>query len=325
MAHRLVESSTDPLVFYAHHGPVSDPGESVDLLAGLPSDIPGLCRVVQGLLLHKRSAADRGVWVSPEREDRETNSRLIPRMLARIHDLDGRPLTQPRPPQKRLVCVCRDFALLLTAFLRHQGVPARARAGFADYFHGPGTTPGFWLDHWVCEHWNEDRERWVLVDAEVDEVVRHAAQVTVDPGDVPRDRFLVAGEAWRRCRAALADPQHFGLALDDERGLWYIQSQLVRDLAALNKVELLCWDCWGLGDCRPQDVVSDEELATLDQAAALSLAGNKAFFELRFAYENDLGLRVPPVVRSYVRGGPIQVDLAAESETLAAHFRERGH
>lgn len=325
MAHYLVESTTDPLVYYAHHGPVSDPGEHADLLAGLPSDIPGLCRVVQGLLLHKVSAADRGMQVSPERRDRETNLRLLPLMLARIRELDRRPLTEARPPERRLVAVCRGFALLLTAFLRQLGVPARARAGFADYFRGPKATAGFWVDHWVGEYWDAVAERWVLVDAEVDEFVREVSHVTVDPSDVPRDRFLVAGEAWHRCRAALADPEHFGLAPDDEHGLWYIQSQLVRDFAALNRVELLCWDCWGLGDYGPRDVVSPEDLGVLDEAAALSLAGNKAFFEMRFAYENDLRLRVPPVVRSYVPGGPIQVDLAAQSAALAAYFRERGH
>jgi hypothetical protein len=321
----LVESTSDPLAYYTLQGPISDPGEYAVLLAGLPTDLPGLCRVVQGLLVHKKSAADRGVVVSPERQRRETNLRLLSRMLAHIHEFDDRPLTEPRPPDRRLVVVCRDFALLLAAFLRHQGVPARARAGFADYFHGPAATPGFWVDHWVTEYWSADETRWVLVDAEVDDVVREVTHVTVDTGDVPRDSFLVAGEAWRRCRAELADAQCFGLAADDEHGLWYVQSQLVRDLAALNKMELLCWDCWGLGDYGPHDAVSVEELVALDQAAALSLAGNEAFFELRFTYENDLRLRVPPVVRSYIESGPILVNLAAESQGLAEYFRERGH
>jgi hypothetical protein len=321
----LVESTSNPLTYYAHQGPVSDPGEYAHLLAGLPTDIPGLCQVVQGLLMHKSSAADRGVQVRPERQRRESNLRLLPRMLARIHELDDRPLTVARPPEQRLVVVCRDFALFLAAFLRHQGVPARARAGFADYFHGRAAAPDFWVDHWVTEYWSAGEARWVLVDAEVDGLVRDVAHVTVDTCDVPRDSFLVAGESWRRCRAGLVDPHHCGLAPDDEHGLWYVQSQLVRDFAALNKIELLCWDCWGLGDYGPHDAVSAEELVTLDQVAALSQAGNEAFFELRFTYENDLRLRVPPIVHSYIESGPILVNLAAESPDLAAYFRERGH
>ena len=61
------------------------------------------------------------------------------------------------------------------------------------------------------------------------------------------------------CRAGEADGNRFGLdpAPESEmHGLWYIQSQLVRDLAAMNKMELLCWDCWALWDVGPMDTVS---------------------------------------------------------------------
>lgn len=103
------------------------------------------------------------------------------------------------------------------------------------------------------------------------------------------------------------------------RGLWYIQSQLVRDLGALNKTELLCWDCWGLGDRGPDDEVSAEEMALLDRVAALTTCeGNEAFFEMRALYEEDARLRVPPVVNSYTRMGPRKVDLTSENECCFA-------
>ena len=321
----MAESARDPLIYYARQGPLSDPGEHTGLLSGLPNDIAGLCRVVQGLLLHRSSAPGRGLQLSAERQERECNLRLVSRMLERIRELDDRPLGAARPLEKRLAVVCRDLALLWVAFLRHQGAPARARAGFANYFHGPQASPGFWVDHWVGEYWKAEEARWVLVDAELDDWEREFCQVDVDPLDVPRDRFLVAGRAWQLCRAGLVDPHRFGLAPDGEHGLWYVQSQLVRDFAALNKMELLCWDCWGLGDYGPQDAVSIEELVALDQIAAMSLAGNEAFFEVRFTYENDLRLRVPPVVRSYCQESPVLVDLAGQSPDLAAYFRERGH
>ena len=66
-----------------------------------------------------------------------------------------------------------------------------------------------------------------------------------DLTDVPRDQFLVGGEAWRRFRAGEADPAKFGLSQLPEAGDWWIAANLMRDGAALLNIELLPWDCWG--------------------------------------------------------------------------------
>jgi hypothetical protein len=58
----------------------------------------------------------------------------------------------------------------------------------------------------------------------------------MDPLDVPRDRFLVAGEAWQACRNNEADPETFlvdpGLDIPQTRGWPYLSHNLVHDLAA---------------------------------------------------------------------------------------------
>ena len=66
-----------------------------------------------------------------------------------------------------------------------------------------------------------------------------------DPADQPEGEFLTGAEAWLRCRAGDADPNDFGIF--DEHGLWFVFSDLMLDLAAINKVELLPWDSWGAG------------------------------------------------------------------------------
>jgi hypothetical protein len=115
------------------------------------------------------------------------------------------------------------------------------------YIPCPGHTaskPGFYVDHWLGEYWKADEQRWVLFDSELGQDEREYCQVTIDTYDVPRDQFLVAGKAWQLCRAGQADPHCFGF--EDELGEWFIQDSLVQDLAALNKMELLCWDGWGM-------------------------------------------------------------------------------
>ena len=42
----------NPLEYYARQSPITEPREHVELLQGLPLEIPALCRVVQGILLH---------------------------------------------------------------------------------------------------------------------------------------------------------------------------------------------------------------------------------------------------------------------------------
>jgi hypothetical protein len=106
---------------------------------------------------------------------------------------------------------------------------------------------------------------------------------------------LTAGQAWQRCRESLADPAAFGIA--DMWGLSFIRGNLLRDLAALNKVELLPWDTWG-------DVIDSDELITdaerllCDQVAALATAtANDRFAELRQFYHDQDALRPPPPFR----------------------------
>ncbi|RLC90976.1 MAG: transglutaminase domain-containing protein, partial [Chloroflexi bacterium] len=221
-----------------------------------------------------------------EERKQEVSIRQVAQMLAHIREMDDRPLTVARPLEKRLVGNCRDFAAMLCAMLRHQGVPARARCGFGAYFE-----PGHYEDHWVCEYWNADEEGWALVDAQLDALQRETLKIPFDPYDVPRDQFLVAGKAWQLCRAGQADPDRFGIF--DMHGMWFVRGNVVRDLLALNKIELLPWDDWGLIVKQEEDI-SAEDMALLDHVAALTLADNESFSEVRAIYENDARLRMPP-------------------------------
>jgi hypothetical protein len=206
-------------------------------------------------------------------------------LVAAIGRIDASPLTTARPPARRAIGVCSHFSVLTTALLRLHGVPARARCGFGDYFDG---SP---VDHWVVEYW--DGAAWKLGDSQLDAVQLGALQPGFDPLDVPRDRFLVAGEAWRRCRAGEADPTAFGIMAF--RGLWFVAGNVVRDLAALNKAEMLPWDVWGLAP--PNDrSFDDAALATLDEAAGLGRAPDAHFAEVQRLYRSSDHFRVPEQV-----------------------------
>ena len=86
---------------------------------------------------------------------------------------------------------------------------------------------------------------------------------------MPRDRFLVAGDAWRLCRDGDADPASFGLSSLNEAGYWWIAGNLLRDVAALNNMEMLPWDVWGAMPA-PDEAISDEQYALFDRLAGLT-------------------------------------------------------
>jgi Transglutaminase-like superfamily len=278
------------LDFYRRPTTMTSGGKHAKMFHALPEDVAALARVVQGLVVYDVVAASFYGFTVPSERAGEIHARSVAKMLETIALLDDEPLSNPRPVEKRLVGRCHHFALLLVAMLRSKRIPARARSGFGAYFNPP-----FFEDHWLCEYWNRAEARWVRVDSQIDEVWRSQLGIRLDVLDVPRDQFWTAGDAWQECRAGRADPAKFGIQFGDLRGLWFIAGSLVRDVAALNKVEMLPWDVWGIQP-RPGDALADDQLPFFDRLAALSREPDRSFEEVRRLHDTDDRLRVPAVV-----------------------------
>lgn len=285
--------------FYRSHSTFSDPGAMASWLDGTAGEPPSLRLASSGLVFHYRAHGDiAGHGFAPERMA-EINLRYADSMFARLHELNPDPPDAPRPVTDRLVGCCRDCTLLFVALARHHGIPARSRVGFARYL-----APGWAMDHVIAEVW--DGERWRLVEPEMP--AGHVDPTTgtvLDLLDVPRDRFLVAADAWRACRSGAADPARFVVAPELEmpilRGWPYLLHNLVLDLAALNKHEMILWDGWGV-------MASDVDEATavrMDGVAAVLADPDAGLDEIRAVYAAE-DLRVPPVVTSLAEpGGPL--------------------
>jgi Transglutaminase-like superfamily len=281
------------LAFYTQPASMTSAGEYAPLLGSLPHDIPALASVLQGLVIHEHMARGYGITLS-EADRASVHVRPAEQLLAQIVERDSRPLDVAREPADRLPGNCRHFTVLMTAMLRAQGTPARARCGFGGYF---GTD--MFEDHWVCEYWHAGQQRWILADAQIDDTQRGWFRIDFDTADVPRDRFLVAGQAWNRYRSGAADPDKFGLSIIKESGDWWIAANLMRDAAALRNIEVLPWDCWGAMPA-PDHPISSDLAALFDRLAAVTQTPDAAADELRTLYEDDR-LRVPPTVRNAVR------------------------
>lgn len=279
----------DTLDYYAQPGPMTGIGAHTKALADLPADVAALAKTVQGIAIHQYMAHAYGFEV-PEARKAEAHIRHADQLLDRILALDDRPLAVARSPEKRVVGVCHHFALLMTAMLRAKGIPARYRCGFGAYFNAPK-----YEDHVLCEHWSAGQRRWIQVDAQLDAVWQNGLKFKFDPLDVSRDQFLQAPDAWKLCRSGKADPGKFGIFVGELRGLWFIAASLVRDVAALAKIEMLPWDCWGIMP-HPGQELDAGQLAFFDRIAALAADADASRGELLALCEKDERVRVPKTV-----------------------------
>ena len=281
------------LTYFAQYGKMTDPGSYAHLYTDLPSDVPSLVKIVQGLIVHVFWGESYGLHLSEERKA-EVQLRSMERRLRRMLELDPSSLTTPRPNEKKVVGNCRDFSLTLASMLQSKGIPARPRCGFATYFD-----PKLYIDHWVCEYWNEAEQRWMFVDAQLDDVQQNILKTTFNTLDVPRDQFLVGSAAWKMCRGGQANPDHFGIF--DMHGMDFVKGDFLRDVAALNKMELLPWDCWGM-ILTEYETLPPDDLSMLDQLADLTAKDVPEFDTVRKIYESDPRLGVGDSIQSYVNG-----------------------
>ncbi|GAB3429529.1 transglutaminase-like domain-containing protein [Flindersiella endophytica] len=270
---------------YSQQSVYSDPGKYATLLDPLPTDIRALTAVVRNVLVHYRAAG----FEFEGKRLAEIDSRWVEQILDTDQSRHGMPLSEPRGQYERVATCCRDFTLLTVAALRHQGVPARSRVGFAEYF-----TRDFGNDHVIVEYWNGDR--WVFTDAELEA----GEQLPFDPADIPylvgakpesTPHFRTAAQAWTAFRAGELDADRYGVAPDlPYRGDWFVRNYVVMELAHRQRDELLLWDNWG---AMGNDLSGD--LGLIDEIAALLLAADDgdeaAERELAERYASDSALR----------------------------------
>jgi hypothetical protein len=271
----MMAVALNPQEYYAAQGQISHPGSYASHLDSLPGSLPELVEAIQGLILHVYWAERYGITLNRIRKE-ETNLRLIKDRLAKLLEMSAEPLAQTRQLTQKTVGTCRDFALMLTAILRHQNVPARARAGFGTYF-----TKGRYEDHWICEYWRADEVRWVTVDPQLDALQIETLSIDFNPLDLPPGAFITGAKAWQLCRSKAADPNLFGIF--NLKGLDFVKGNLIRDFLALNKIEILPWDNFMLIEKKFLKMNPGEK-ALMDRLATISSGDDRDFLLARAAF-----------------------------------------
>ena len=271
MEHQVLE-------YYKQHTQFTNPGEYASYYAALPDELTPLYKAINGLLIHIWKIRKNRPHLLKGRED-EVFIRQIHSLIERGLALDSQPLAVARSIDRRMIIDCRHFALLLCSILRHRGIPARTRCGFATYLEDT-----FYMDHWICEYWSEEAQRWIMEDPDLK---KH---------DVPSEEFITGARAWQICQHDESRAHLFGFA-DDFRGVGVARINLVQDFAALNGFESVSGDSWGLAHKEDSELTTDD-IGLLNRAAKLSEA-DIHFDERRTFYEASDSLRTPPVIHNF--------------------------
>jgi len=189
-----IRNEAELLDFYRQYSEFTDPGEYAYLYKNLPDSLEALCRIIQSQYTNPFVLAMTGGQIPKERENEMMKYPTVKLALEGLLSYDPSGLVQDRKPEDRLFLICRDNSILLASILKSRGVPVRVRYGYAPYL-----IPGFHASHVICEVWNADDHRWVLVDPSTNMI------------DFSRDQFDFSNDVWEEMQEKKIDPNKYGI------------------------------------------------------------------------------------------------------------------
>lgn len=263
------EAQAMTLNYYRQYGADTDPGIYAGLFTPLPTTLVELCRMIKAQLIHP--IADLPQYrhqIPAERHNDDEHYPTVKTLLEGLMSYNPAGLILERPPEQRLIVSCRYHAILLAAILKYQGIPVRVRYGFAHYL-----APGRHIYHVICEVWNSQEQRWMLVDPDRQKV------------DFPRRQFAFAGDVWLQYQHAAIDPSRYGVA--DWWGAHPILAVLCQDFMAVQgKEHPLYWEHPPIAEEVQMDVraIPEERMAILNQIAIFLQQPDDHLHELQTLY-----------------------------------------
>lgn len=217
-------SHKNVLDFYRQYSSNTVPGKFKYHYNNLPRDLNELCLLIKQQLIHPTRINNYPELVGMKCEDEKIYS--VKEMLEELVKRNSKGLIPERAPKERLRLSCRFHSLLLASILKTQGIPVRVRVGFASYLSPPGLNKS--CDHWICEVWNIQENRWIFVDPDLCKV------------DFERNEFELAGDVWLKIKNTNENPDRYGVV--QWWGKEYIKANVLHDFSCVLSNELIYWE-----------------------------------------------------------------------------------
>jgi formylglycine-generating enzyme len=211
-----VQNDSTLLDFYRQYSSFTDPGEYKYLYENLPDSLSELCSLIRSQFINYGWELDMyRDQIPKERWNESLKYPTVKSALEGLLSYDSSGLVKDRKVEDRLVLTCRDNAILLASILKYRGIPARVRYGHATYL-----IPDFHTSHVICEVWNENDNRWMLVDPSTDMI------------DFSREKFDFSNDVWLKMQKKEIDPNLFGIP-GKYTGLTSIIAKVYADLVSI--------------------------------------------------------------------------------------------
>lgn len=249
-----IQFSGSVLDFYKQYSSFTDPGEYAYLYKNLPDSLPELCQLIKSQFIHPYAELPKySEQIPKERWDESVKYPTVKLILKGLLSYDSRGLVKDRKPEDRLVLGCHEYAILLASILKYHGIPARVRAGHATYI-----TPDFHVSHTICEVWNENDKRWMLVDPGMNMI------------DFSRDKFDFSNDAWVQMQKKEIDPDIYGNP-GQYSGMVSILAKVNIDLASILGNEYPIYQYAPILDCvfKSDNKLSQEQIKMLNKISEL--------------------------------------------------------
>lgn len=290
------------LNFYKQTSLYTDLGYYKEFAKNLPDDIEKLCLLLRNQIIHPFDLKDK-----TERNDKNSfygdmtkvpittlnfENDLFPTAISMLSELLRREnnFSNSRNIENKIHVCCREQSILLTSILKTKGIPARCRSGFAHYVGKPNKSG----DHWICEYYDINKGRWILVDSDMcfdDETLKFYG-IDFNLFDIPRNKFIFGAEAYLGIRTGIykeddiyyaSNPITWGLKASI-RGLFFdFHSLMNNEIIFLHNPKYI------------QDKnfeLSEEEYRELDVLATLLLNPDENFDKLLYIWENETKFRI---------------------------------
>jgi formylglycine-generating enzyme len=266
------------LDFYRKYSSFTDPGEYAYLYKNLPDSLPELCSLIKSQFIHPYDDLPKyRERIPKERWDESLKYPTVKTILKGLLTYDSRGLVIDRKPEDRLVLGCREYSILLASILKYRGIPARVRIGHATYL-----IPGFHTSHTICEVWNKNDKRWMLVDPSTGMI------------DFSKEKFDFSNDLWLKMQKGEIDPNLYGLP-GSYTGLVSIVGKVCPDLASILGNEYPIYQYAPILDYafKNDNKLSAEQIETLNKISKLmNTLDAKNLSKLQEIYNNTPQIQI---------------------------------
>lgn len=265
--------------FYKEMSFYTNAGLYKEYFKSLPEDINKLRDLVCDQHIHKmrvfrsfdeKEVSKNFIWYNCLYDALNTSTA----MTAEIFRLDSNGFYYNKPLNKRIVVTCRYISILFASIMKSKGIPCRCRSGFAPYLY-----EDYNVDHWINEYWSEKENRWIAIDAQVQDTSR-TYDKDVNLYDI-NSKFEYPAELWLKARNGELTNFDRYTKYTAYKGMDILAHTLFLDFNALMNLELPYRYTPEFVNGENFNKLTKEDYEEIDNLATLMLNPDKNFNELK--------------------------------------------